>query len=177
MSLSTTMPLNALVNARTASAPSAGFEVELDAMASLRADHEALYCLSRSCQLASSLAQKQVLLAQVVSAFAVHVQVDEEIFYADVKAEWSAHWPSFSAGAGHNSARQLMRQLVQAPGNSVSFDAKVTRLCDLVRQHIQEANDEVFPMAQASSLNLVDIGARMAARKADLLTRRGHEHV
>ena len=145
-------------------------------MALLRAEHETLFHLTRSCRLAPSPAQKQVLLAQVVSAFAVHVQVDEEIFYADVKAAWSAHWPSFRAGAGHHSARQLMQQLVHAPSNGVSFDAKVTRLCDLVIQHIQEANDEVFPMAQASSLNLVDIGARMAARTADLLARRGHEH-
>ena len=84
---------------------------ELDAMALLRADHDLLCRLSRSCKQAPSLVHKKRLPAQVFSASAMHVQVDE-----------------------------------------------------------------IFPMAQASALNLVDFGARMAARTADLLARRGHEH-
>lgn len=80
MRLSTATPVHQLVNPSAELGwPGTPF-AELDAMALLRAGLDVLCRLSRSCQQAPLLVQKKRLLARVVSAFSVHVQVDEEIF-------------------------------------------------------------------------------------------------
>lgn len=48
-------------------------------------------------------------------------------------------------------------------------DAKVKVLSEHVKHHVEQVQTEMFPKAKASSLDLVELGARLAARNADLM--------
>lgn len=50
-------------------------------------------------------------------------------------------------------------------------DAKVKVLSDDVKHHVKEAQTEMFPQAKATALDMVELGAQLAARKDVLLAQ------
>ncbi len=48
-------------------------------------------------------------------------------------------------------------------------DAKAAVLSEYVRHPVKEEQNEMFPQPKTSSLDMIDLGARLAARKVDLL--------
>lgn len=50
------------------------------------------------------------------------------------------------------------------------YDAKVKVLSEYVSHHVKEVQNEMFPKVKSSSVDIMELGARMAARKDDLLS-------
>ncbi len=57
-----------------------------DAIALLKADHEAVTQLFTDCEKARVASRKKALVAQICTALSVHAQIEEGIRYPDVKA-------------------------------------------------------------------------------------------
>ena len=72
----------------------------------------------------------------------------------------------------HGGIKNLIAQLEGVEPEGAIYDAKVQVLSEYVEHHIKEEQNEMFPKVKASSLDLVELGARMATRKADLLGAR-----
>lgn len=68
------------------------------------------------------------------------------------------------------AAKDLIAQIEGVEPDGEAYDAKVKVLSEYVKYHVKEEQNEMFP--KATSLELVDLGSRMAARKADLLAAR-----
>jgi hypothetical protein len=72
----------------------------------------------------------------------------------------------------HGGIKELVAELEGVEPDGDMYDAKVRVLSEYVDHHVKEEQDEMFPKAKASSLDMVELGAQMAARKADLLAAR-----
>ena len=65
----------------------------------------------------------------------------------------------------------LIAQLEGVEPDGETYDAKVKVLSEYVKHHVKEEHNEMFPQAKATALDMVELGARMAARKEDLLAQ------
>lgn len=140
-----------------------------DAIALLKADHEAVSHLFSEYEKTRSVANKKALVKEICVALTAHAQIEEEIFYPAVKAALKDKLLVPEATVEHAGVKSLIAQLEGVEPDGEMYDAKVKVLAEYVKHHVKEEQTEMFPKAKASSLDLVDLGDEMAARKAELL--------
>ena len=140
-----------------------------DAIALLKADHEAVSQLFADYEKTRSVPNKKALVAQICTALSVHAQIEEEIFYPAVKAALKDKLLVPEASVEHAGVKDLIAQLKGVEPDGEMYDARVKVLSEYVKHHVKEEQNEMFPKAKASSLDIVELGARMAARKDDLM--------
>ncbi len=152
-------------------APNKATPAPKDAIALLKADHQAVSQLFAEYEKTRSVANKKALVAQICTALSVHAQIEEEIFYPAVKAALKDKLLVPEATVEHGSVKDLIAQLEGVEPDGEMFDAKVKVLAEYVKHHVKEEQNEMFPKAKGTSLDLAELGARMAARKDDLLAQ------
>jgi hemerythrin-like domain-containing protein len=144
-----------------------------DAIAMLKADHAVVSGLFAEYEKTTSGSRKKALVSEICNELRVHAQLEEEIFYPDIKAALKDKVLVPEATVEHAGVRDLIGQLEGLPPDGEMYDAKVTVLSEYVKHHVKEEQNEMFPKVRDSSLDLVELGSRMAKRKAELLAERG----
>jgi hemerythrin-like domain-containing protein len=142
-----------------------------DAIALLKADHAAVSHLFAEYEKTRSSPNKKALVAEICTALSVHAQIEEEIFYPAVKTALKDKLLVPEATVEHAGVKDLIAQLKGAEPDGEMYDAKVKVLSEYVKHHVKEEQDEMFPKAKVSSLDMLELGARMAARKDKLLAQ------
>ena len=143
-----------------------------EATALLRADHKAVSELFAAYEKTRSPAKKMQLVSKICTELSVHAQVEEEIFYPAVKAALKDKVLVPEAVVEHASLKALMAQVEGLTPDGEMFDAKVKVLSEYVKHHVKEEHTEMFPKAKKTGLDMLDLGARMTARKAELMAMR-----
>lgn len=142
-----------------------------DAIALLKADHEAVSMLFAEYEKTRSVPNKKALVAEICTALTVHAQIEEEIFYPAVKLALKDKQLVPEATVEHATVKDLIAQLEGAEPDGEIYDAKVKVLSEYVTHHVKEEQNEMFPKAKATSLNMAELGAQMAARKDELMAQ------
>lgn len=142
-----------------------------DAIAMLKADHMAVSKMFAEYEKSRSVAKKRDLVAEICTALSVHAQIEEEIFYPAVKAKLKDKLLVPEATVEHASLKDLIAQIEGVEPDGEMFDAKVKVLSEYVKHHVKEEQNEMFPKAKASTLDMVELGTRMSERKADLMAQ------
>ena len=142
-----------------------------DAIALLKADHEVVSQLFAEYEKTRSTSNKKALVAEICTTLSVHAQIEEEIFYPAVKTALKDKLLVPEATVEHAGVKDLIAQLQGVEPDGEMYDAKVKVLSEYVKHHVKEEQNEMFPKAKASSINMAELGARMAARKDALLAQ------
>ena len=161
--------MTATKNASKTNTPHKAKSGPQDAIALLKADHEAVTEMFAEYDKTRSASTKTALVAEICLALTVHAQIEEEIFYPAVKAALKDKLLVPEATVEHAGVKDLIAQLEGDEDEDEMVDAKVKVLSEYVKHHVKEEQNEMFPKVKASSLDMVELGARMAARKVDLL--------
>lgn len=144
---------------------------KLDAIALLKADHDKVSSLFAKYEKADTKSKKKSLVNEICTELTVHAQIEEEIFYPAVKAALKDNFIVTEGVVEHQGIKNMINQLTCAEPGDDMYDAHVKVLCEYVEHHVEEEQTEMFPQARkAQTLDLVELGDRMAARKADLLS-------
>ncbi|MEO8384193.1 MAG: hemerythrin domain-containing protein [Betaproteobacteria bacterium] len=143
-----------------------------EATALLRADHKLVSGLFAEYEKARSTTKKQQLVSKICTELSVHAQVEEEIFYPAVKRALKDKELVPEATVEHATLKDLIAQVECVTPDGEMFDAKIKVLSEYVKHHVKEEQEEMFPKARATKLDMVTLGAQLAARKAELISRR-----
>ena len=144
-----------------------------DAIALLRADHKVVSDLFEQFEKTRSDARKAAIVAQICKELTVHTEIEEEIFYPAVKAALKDHELIPEANVEHASVKDLIAQVEGKTPDGEMYDARVKVMGEFVKHHVKEEQNEMFPKAKKTRLDMVALGQQMAARKQELMAARG----
>lgn len=143
-----------------------------DATTLLRADHKVVSDLFAEYEKTRSVSKKKQLVAQICTELSVHAQVEEEIFYPAVKQALKDKELVPEATVEHATLKDLIAQVEGIEPDGEMFDAKIKVLSEYVKHHVKEEQNEMFPKAKATDLDMQALGSQLSARKAELLAER-----
>ena len=142
-----------------------------DGLQLLTADHRKVEELFERFEAASGTAAKEKLVRQICTELKVHAQIEEEIYYPAIRGKVEDA-DLDEAYVEHDSAKLLINELEAAAPDERFYDAKVKVLSELIEHHVKEEEkerDNLFQQTRAAGIDLEALGARLAARKQELL--------
>ena len=140
-----------------------------DATALLRADHKLVSELFAEYEKTRSTSKKKMLVFQICTELTVHAQVEAEIFYPAVKLVLKDKELVPEATVEHATLKALIAQVEGVEPDGEMFDARIKVMCVYVKHHVKEEQNEMFPKAKSTTLNMVELGSKIATRKKALL--------
>jgi len=140
-----------------------------DAIALLRADHKLVSTLFDEYESARSTNKKKELVTKICTELTVHAQVEEEIFYPAVKLALKDKELIPEATVEHATLKDLIAQVEGVEPDGEMFDAKIKVMSEYVKHHVKEEQNEIFPKAKATKLDMLELGEKIAQRKKELL--------
>ncbi|HEY6529865.1 MAG TPA: hemerythrin domain-containing protein [Cellvibrionaceae bacterium] len=143
-----------------------------DATTLLREDHKLVSDLFAEYEKTNSVQKKKSLVEKICTELSVHAQVEEEIFYPAVKKALKDKELIPEATVEHATLKDLIAQVEGIEPDGEMYDAKIKVLSEYVKHHVKEEQNEIFPKAKASDLDMGELGAQITARKAELLGER-----
>ena len=135
----------------------------------LRADHKLVSGLFEEFEKTRSAARKKKIVEQICKELTVHTRIEEEIFYPAFQAALKDHELVPEANVEHQAVKDLIAQVEGIEPGGDEYDAKVKVMGEFVKHHVKEEQNEMFPKAKKSKIDLVALGARMFERKQELM--------
>jgi hypothetical protein len=146
---------------------------ELDAVALLKADHRKVEDLFQQFKSARGADKKKRLVVEICTELTVHTLLEEEIFYPACRSKIQADTLN-EAYVEHDGAKMLMAELEAGNPDDEFYDAKVTVLSEEIKHHVREEEkraEGMFAQAKEAGIDLEGLGARLQARKKQLLEK------
>lgn len=107
------------------------------------------------------------LIERVCGELSVHTTLEEEIFYPAVRETIDDEDLMNEAAVEHETARMLIEQLQNMGPDDPNYFATFTVLGEYVRHHIKEEQNEMFPAARKSGIDLAALGDRLRAHREE----------
>lgn len=114
--------------------------------------------------------RKAELSEKICLALKVHSQIEEEILYPQAREATGDNDLLDEAMVEHATAKSLIREIEAMEVGEELYDAKIRVLGEIVKQHIKEEEDELFPELQSAKMDLDAIGKQLAERKEELMS-------
>jgi hypothetical protein len=165
------MPADPTSGRRPAKASSS--DATPDATRLLADDHREVHALfekyRKLAEGGASGEERRPLAEEICTLLTVHAALEEEIFYPAARAAAVDAGMLDEAEVEHASAKDLIAQIRDMEPEAPLYDAKVKVLGEYIDHHVREEEQELFPTCRASTMDLNDLGIRIAARKDELM--------
>ncbi len=154
---------------------SAAANATTDAIALLKADHRAVEKLFDAFEKAADgdLEAKGSLARRACEELTVHALIEEEILYpvAHKQLEKQDEIGVDEAYVEHYLVKTLIEKFDSLKPGDHGFDATFKVMSELVKHHVEEEESELFPELRESGVDLIALGEKLRARKAELMKK------
>jgi len=138
----------------------------VEAIDFLKSQHREVEALFKEIEDAGERAtkKKEKLFATLAEKLTVHTKLEESIFYP--AAEEADDDLVLEAFEEHANVKAMIRKIRRISADDETFMAKITVLKELVRHHVKEEEEELFPKCKKTLGDevLQDLGAEMKAK-------------
>jgi len=144
-----------------------------DAIALLKADHRKVEDLFEQYEKARSNDKKLALAKEICTELTVHTIIEEEIFYPACKGKVEDDTMD-EAYVEHDGAKILIAEIEDSRPEAAFYDAKIKVLSEDIKHHVKEEeqrSEGMFAQAKDAGVDVEALGARLAARKTELLAQ------
>ena len=143
----------------------------IDAITLLKTDHRKIKNLFARYESAGDFRTKHLIAEQVFTELELHAQLEENVFYPAYEAMTGEHGTQLVADSrfAHEHMRELMIELRGIDLDEAAFEVKFHELMGIVREHVAEEENAMFPEAQVILADqLEDLMDHMVALKQHL---------
>ena len=119
--------------------------------------------------------EKGELAKKICAALKVHTELEEEIFYPQAREATEDEDLIDESLVEHGSAKQLIEEIESMEPGDDLYDAKVKVLGEMIKHHVQEEEEELFPQVKKAKMDLEGVGKQLAERKQELMSELGAE--
>jgi hypothetical protein len=145
----------------------------MDAIQLLKDDHEKMKRLLSEAEQTTEQAVKtrEELFTTIKEELTVHETIEEEIFYPALKDHPKTKEIALEAYEEHHVVDMVMAEIEGVAFDDETWAAKFKVMKENIEHHIEEEEKEMFKQARDAfeQQELEDLGARMTARKEELL--------
>ena len=114
--------------------------------------------------------RKSELAEKICLALKVHAQIEEEIFYPQARKATNDNDLLDEALVEHATVKNLIAEIEAMEAGDDLYDAKIRVLGEMVKHHIKEEEDELFPEVQSAKMDIDALGNELAKRKEELMS-------
>jgi hypothetical protein len=114
--------------------------------------------------------RKGELAEKICLALKVHAQIEEEIFYPKAREATKDNDLIDEAVVEHATVKNLIGEIEAMEVGEELYDAKMRVLGEMVKHHIREEEEELFPELEAAQMDLGAVGKEIAERKEELMS-------
>ena len=143
-----------------------------DALDLLDADHKAVKKMfidySALCEDNAPATQRRALAQRICQALIVHAQIEEEIFYPQVRKAIGDGALMDEALHEHAEAKKMIARIEAMKATEPDFDVTVKELGKLIDQHVMEEREQIFLKASNAALDLRGMTIPLLTRQQQL---------
>jgi hemerythrin superfamily protein len=113
--------------------------------------------------------RKAEVAGKICMALKVHAQIEEEIFYPQARKATKDNDLIDEAAVEHATVKKLIGETEAMEVGEELYDAKVRVLAEMVKHHIREEEEELFPELESAKMDIDAVGKELAERKEALM--------
>ena len=116
----------------------------------LKKQHREVEKLFKAVEKSEDARTRRRLMDEIAEKLKLHTSIEENIFYPAVKAieTKKAEEMVLEAYEEHHVVDLVLAELPKVDPAADTFEAKMTVLKELIEHHVEEEEDEMFPMAE-----------------------------
>jgi hemerythrin superfamily protein len=141
----------------------------VNALDLLEQQHRQVEGLFKELKKARTVPQKRRLCGELAKALAVHTKLEETIFYPAVFGDETEETLRESVEE-HLVAKRILADLLKMEPSDPQFMGKVSVLEEVVRHHVEEEENELFPQVRKECGDDLEVlGASLQKRNRELM--------